>query len=534
MPARVLFLALDACDVEEATSLARAGTMPVLADLLATARRIPTLAPPGGTYVSANWPTITTGVSPARHGYTCWKTIDPTTGEERPTSPKDVEFDPFWVHLSDRGRRIALLDVPHTWPAEGLNGVMLCEWAGHDRHFGLGSWPPSLASEVVEQFGVQPIAMLEHDTKRQFAPCDWVHGGPWGARSLDQAAALHDDILDGLERKRAASLHYLASEDWDLFATVFGEAHCTGHQFWYLHDEEHDRFDPEHAAVLGDPVAEIYARLDAVVGEHLAAVDDHTDTLVFLSHGMSAHYTGEHLFDTVLARLAAADDTGGRSRVIVRSVKRAWSALPLTVRRRLHPLVARLVRRRARESTAPSGIGDASSPRSAVPFYPFPNNDPVGAVRINLAEREAHGIVAPDEYDAVCDRLALDLLDLVNVETGQPAVARIQRGIDLFGDGSASGADLYVDWNWAHPLEVVYSPKIGLVRAPYRHVRTGDHRPHGLLLARGPSFVPGAPLGRVGVEDVAPTIAALLGVELPDVDGQPISAIANARVDTRP
>jgi hypothetical protein len=43
--------------------------------------------------------------------------------------------------VSDAGRRVAVLDVPHTRPVEGLNGVQVSEWGAHDRHFGTRSWP---------------------------------------------------------------------------------------------------------------------------------------------------------------------------------------------------------------------------------------------------------------------------------------------------------------------------------------------------------------------------------------------------------
>ena len=79
--------------------------------------------------------------------------------------------------------------------------------------------------------------------------------------------------------------------------------------------------------------------------------------------------------------------------------------------------------------------------------------------------------------------------------------------------------DLFVDWNRAAPIETVNSPAIGTVRAPYDCWRTGDHRPGGLLLVRGPGLPAGRPLPRMLMEDLPVTIAARLGVVLDDVDG---------------
>jgi predicted AlkP superfamily phosphohydrolase/phosphomutase len=58
-----------------------------------------------------------------------------------------------------------------------------------------------------------------------------------------------------------------------------------------------------------------------------------------------------------------------------------------------------------------------------------------------------------------------------------------------------------------------------------RGVRTGDHKPDGLLLAAGHGIRPGRLARSIPVMDLAPTMAALLGVQLRHVDGVPIEAL---------
>ena len=69
------------------------------------------------------------------------------------------------------------------------------------------------------------------------------------------------------------------------------------------------------------------------------------------------------------------------------------------------------------------------------------------------------------------------------------------------------------------PIERVWSPATGLVHVPYTHWRTGDHHRRGLMMVKAPGVVPGAAAGPLDAVHVAPTLAASLGVELPDVDG---------------
>jgi hypothetical protein len=80
---------------------------------------------------------------------------------------------------------------------------------------------------------------------------------------------------------------------------------------------------------------------------------------------------------------------------------------------------------------------------------------------------------------------------------------------------------------WARP-DTVRSPRIGVVHGRYRNWRSGDHSPEGLLLVRGPGMARGARHPDIDMIDLAPSLAARLGVDLPDVDGIPVPWLATA------
>jgi len=86
VPARTLFIGLDACDCELAREFARDGDMPTLARLLETAAVQPTLGPLG-FLVGGNWPTTYTGLSPARHQFLCTGQVRGGTYEARWIGP---------------------------------------------------------------------------------------------------------------------------------------------------------------------------------------------------------------------------------------------------------------------------------------------------------------------------------------------------------------------------------------------------------------------------------------------------------------
>ena len=80
-------------------------------------------------------------------------------------------------------------------------------------------------------------------------------------------------------------------------------------------------------------------------------------------------------------------------------------------------------------------------------------------------------------------------------------------------------------WNRAGPIFSVASSKVGTVAGTRGGYRTGDHTPDGMFLARGPKVTAGCAPEPVSAMDYAPTVAALLGVDLAGVDGRPISVI---------
>jgi predicted AlkP superfamily phosphohydrolase/phosphomutase len=135
-----------------------------------------------------------------------------------------------------------------------------------------------------------------------------------------------------------------------------------------------------------------------------------------------------------------------------------------------------------------------------------------GRIRINLAGREARGLVPADQYETTCR----EMIDLVrgcrNLLTGTHVVHEIhwpKRDPSAVGP---SEADLYIIWK---SLAAGFStPGLGDIGpVPYR--RTGGHSgSRGFLYVAGDGIVP----YRAGVSssfDVVPTIIDLLGERRP-------------------
>ena len=515
-PDGVLTVGLDAFDPELARELAEAGELPTLARLFSRSARCP-VENPFGLFVGSLWVSFATALRPERHGFHCWEELDVGSYRTQLQIPPGDAFPCFWHQIEDAGYRTATFDVPHVRARGRGNGMHVAEWGAHDRHFGLHSDPSGTAKELVARFGLHPVLGLDPDEEREFCPDD-----AFARRGLLRTPAEEKTFLDALRAGIAARGNLLSAvieeQDWDLFVAVFGESHSIGHQQWHLHDVAHPRFDAGvRDALGGDPIIQVYRDIDAQLGRLLRHAPRDATVLVHLSHGMGPHHDGTHLLEEVLTRLDACYDNDRVDRTVMLS--RLTSSAKPALRRAaeaigIPPRFRAAVGRRLR--------GDLPELRAGRRFFLEPNNSVYGGVRLNLEGREPRGRVRPGDVDALCDRIAADLLEIINLDTGRPAVRAVERsGLHYRRSPADTLPDLFVDWDHEAPIEAIFSPKIGTLKDRYLGWRTGDHKPNGLLLAYGPGIPADADVPPIKVEDLGPSIAGCLGVELTGVDGVP-------------
>lgn len=486
---RMLFLCLDAMDRDLVLQWANEGILPTFRSLLGRGTFGPTLNPPC-LYVGAVWPSFFTAVTPGRHGRYCYEQIVTGTYDIKRFRPSHLKRQPFWNSLSNAGRRVAIVDVPKSPLTTHLNGVQLQDWGTHDPEpgFAFQTWPPSLATELTARFGSDPVG-----------DCNAID------RTVAGIEAFCHNLKARIRTKTAICSQLLGAESWELFLAVFAESHCIGHQCWIVHDETHPFHDKALAQVVGDPLKEVYIALDNAVAELLLKAGPDTVVVVLASHGMGPHYDATFMLDEILMRL---DRPQGESRRrAVEWCRRHWHAF---LQRPHFPGKQLFQHRRC---------------------FLVPNNDVYGGIRVNLAGREPRGRVhRGSEYDALFAELRRDLLELVNVHTGQAVVRDVLRSADLYqGECLDDLPDFFVEWNREAPISCVFSPRLGTIRKEFAGVRNGDHKPEGFFWAAGPGIQAGHRIDPVSVMDFAPTVAALLDVSLADVDGKPISAVLPAR-----
>jgi len=523
--AKVLYLGLDAADHGLIRRWAAEGHLPTLRRLLSEGLIADTIAP-HGFYVGSTWVSLWTAREPASHGFQSTKRFLSGSYDFAKVRPHEVvRGTPFWASLSEAGKRVAIFDVPHSYVVEGINGIQTVEWAFHDFNYGFRTWPDSLKEEILGNFGQSPHTWncnQSNRTPRQFA-------------------AFRDTLVESVRRKTELTKHYLAQGNWDLFVQIFTESHCAGHQCWHLHDTEHPNHDPAVAAVTGNPMFDVYRAIDQAVGELIEMAGEDTAIFVVAGHGMMQKRGADFLVPDILVKLGYAKPAAAGEQIaktlperVESAMMGVWRSFPRPVKERLDG-VRGAVRRRFDLQKMP--LRPALDVRESLCFH-VDNGGPISGIRVNLKGREPEGKIAPGkDYDDFCQGLIADLMAIVHADTGEALVRKVHHTDDLTtGPERDALPDLIVEWT-DRPLGsatagnsrgsrlAVRSEHLGMVEGINSYCRTGDHRPEGLMMVRARGIQPSHVNDIIPLIDVAPTLCALLGVDLPDVDGKPAGEI---------
>jgi predicted AlkP superfamily phosphohydrolase/phosphomutase len=508
---RTVTLGLDSCDPSIVRRLAGEGLLPNFARLLAGSARAPIRHDPW-LYVASLWPSFSTALDPSNHGFTCWAAIEPGTYEDADLPIGASLGRPFWEAVSDAGRRVGVIDVPHSEPPTDLDGEVVVDRGSHDRHGPPRSFPASVCGELDGRAG---LPVFGHRGSTMIGPCDReLRDGP--VRTTDEQVELHSRLVRARQTASRAALALFDRDDWDLFCAVLADTHCTGHQFWHLHDRRHPRHDAQLVSLIGDAVVASYRHADETLGAVMERLDDDTTLFVMLSHGMGPAYDGSALVDPILTRAAAVwrGDAGWARHPFGTAASRI-DRTPRSVR-----LMGRVVAGALRQRPAPTTAHDPLE-RSTQPWFGVPGPQRFAGVRLNLIGREPAGIIAPGaEADRVVSALREFLLELVDVGTGSPAVEAVFLTASRFRRRAGDRLpDVVVQWRDDAPLLRVWSARLGQIATTPGHWRTGDHRERAQLLVSG-SGVSAGQRPALGIADVPATIAAATGVPLDDVDGR--------------
>jgi predicted AlkP superfamily phosphohydrolase/phosphomutase len=345
------------------------------------------------------------------------------------------------------------------------------------------------------------------------------------AKSVSQELNIYRTLRANIEKKAAASRFLLEQDAWDLFVTVFGEAHWAGHQFFHHSDPTHWAHDSRNVRRLSEALPNIYTELDAHLARLLQDIDDAT-VFVFSVHGIASNFSGNHLLPQILQKLgfqtspARTNNHGGVTNILNGT---SWlrNCIPGSLREFINN---RIVPQDFHDGVFFHNYSAAIDWKTTKAFV-LPKSFFEGFISINLRGREPWGVVEPGaEYDRICGRLCNELMQLRIPATGARAVRDVVRIAHVYeGDRLYSLPDLVIQWAEDGPIDQVFHPKFGLISERDPERRKARHADDGFMIAAGKHIRKNTLVVGASTTDLAPTVLYLMGQPIPnEMDGHPL------------
>ena len=518
---KVLVIGLDGASLDLLLPWVRSGHLPGFARLI-EGGCFGTLESVPNQRSAAAWTSIQTGKNPGRHGIFEFYERVPNTYDIQFVNARTRDGKSFFKIASDAGKQVVVINVPMTYPAEELNGVMLAGLDAPGKQSKGFCHPPELIKELEEEIG--PYTIEPGIVGRI------VNG------EIEKAAQL---LFEGIESRKRTSRVLMKNYPWDVFVTIFRSTDAAHHCFWKFHDPNHPQFDPTEAGKYGDVILNAYRQIDQFVEETLEGLDSETLLLVISDHGCGPKHPASNQLNSWLESLGflvyEKQETGSEdrlTRLLGEAYKWVIAKTPRYIKERLWRAFPAL-RDRVQSRLCFAGI-DWSRTRAFSDTL-FPN------ICINVRGREPLGIVDPgDEYDRVCREITDALHECRDEISGERIVEKVFHRQEIYtGPHVDKAPDLLVRWREDIAIHGIQLPVTSgsedtetRTKTPfvpgedYRFI-SGDHRLNGILLSRNPKkSLGGYELKKASLVDIAPTAIYALGLPVPDdMDGKVLTEL---------
>jgi predicted AlkP superfamily phosphohydrolase/phosphomutase len=515
-PNRVLIIGLDGATFDLAKPWIQEGELPTMTWLLenGTHGNLESTIQPSS---HPAWTSFYTGKNPGKHSIFSFTRRRPGSYEMELLSGHNCRAKSLWRILGDQGKRVVVVNVPVTYPPEGVNGVLI---SGQDAP-GIRSqfaFPAEIREEIL---AVEPSYKIS------------LHLGGHLDTDAKRARAV-TDLLQMADARNHVFQHLTERHPWDFAIVKFNSTDQVQHYFWrYL---KHDRILDVSSDGFQDAILRIYRQADGFLGEYLNRIDDETTLIVLSDHGCGPH-SGKVIFiNEWLKRLGllvpkGGDRSGGvhlegflgmRRDILEWTTLAARKYLPHTVKDSIQRLSPNI---RSKASTYLTFAGIDWSRTKAY-------GAEAAGIGLNVKGREPEGIVDPDgEYEEIRDFIIAESRKLRDPDTKEPIVERIYKREEIYHGPYLKNARDLILVTKDHACSVnrkLFRGNHKPLVVSRRHPRgvNGKHRMNGMLMIYGRNIRRGLEIQGARIIDLAPTILCLMGVPLPDdMDGRVLTEV---------
>ena len=252
---KLVVIGIDGVPFDLIDSYSRQGVMPNIRQIIQTGIIIP-MAATLPEISSVSWSSFMTGVNPGKHGIFGFVDLNPRSYEFRFPGFRDLKAPPFFDELGQREMRSVIVNLPSTYPARSIPGVLISGFVVPDLKRAV--YPESYFPILTRYGYVVDVDATKGKNKK-----------------MELLSDLHYMLRI---RKQVADLLW-SKESWDLFMfTITG----TDRLHHFLFDAYRDQRHHFHA-----DFKKYYQEIDEIIGEFYEKIEgkDEFEMIMLSDHG---------------------------------------------------------------------------------------------------------------------------------------------------------------------------------------------------------------------------------------------------------
>lgn len=430
------------------------------------------------------WTSFMTGKNPGKHGIFDFRIWNPEKYDESVlVDSTRIDGMKIWNILNLFGKKVGIINVPLTYPPEKVDGFLISGMLTPSlENF---TYPPELKYEL-ENY------IIDIETGGHFIPSF----GKIDEKSFSKQ-------LENMADSRLKNTLKLWKPDLDLFIVVFRFLDAAQHVFWGKKEY----------------IETFYEKADNILEQFLDKISKDTTLFMMSDHGFGPKAIKDvHLNDWLMKN----------NFLKVRNVKF------VTYKRKIERLLVSLgiinilwkflPKRTKERSMYEYDCIDWSSTKAY--FSPKHFAFPWVGIEINVKSKKEVGVVKPEKYEQLRNKLIEKLKELKDPGTGEKIIEKIFKREELYtGTHVHEAPDIILKFKFPYRGEKSLGNKKLITQAIPTNIR-GEHKLYGIFIAYGSQIRNGVELKGLNIVDIAPTILHVLGLPIPrDMDGRVLKEI---------
>jgi len=425
------------------------------------------------------WVSFMTGMNPGKHGifdFRHWS-VEKYDQSELVDSTK-IDGLKIWNILNSFGKKVGVINVPITYPPERIDGFMITGMLTPSLEN--CTYPPELKNKLKDY-------IIDIESSGKFLP-------PFG--KINKEGFFEE--LNKMADNRLKNVLKLLKKDWDLFIVVFRFLDAAQHIFWK--DKEY--------------LEKLYKKADYILKTIQKKID--ATFIVVSDHGFEAKSKKDvHINDWL--RINGYLKTKKKIKTTRFNKKKILRFLNSSG---LLNLVWKIIPSKIKEGEIHEYKNIDWSKTKAY-FSPKHFAFPWIGIEINLKGKKEKGIIDPENYEELRDKIIEKLNRLENPEIDEKVVERIYRKEDIYkGKYLDEASDIIIKFKYPYRGEKSLGNPEFITPTIESNIK-GEHEFNGIFIASGHNIVKGKEIMNAEIIDMSPTVLFIFGLPIPeDMDGK--------------